>query len=657
MLRFPAAPILAAFAACCVLSPVPESLGEERVREAIVVDIDVKDKPLFAVVQYIRDLTGENIVLGTDQAGRPLVESRDLRVTVHIERRPWKEALRRVCESAGVFLDVVDGEVWRVHVPPLVTLDLTDSSPGIMIETIARCAGKNILIDRDVWSLPPLSMTVKRRPWNEVLRSMPELSPVRLFSDRQQEVLYAASAWKDVKGDFWRPWPPAKKPGPSKEGPRIDIDVKEKPLYRVVEYIAGVSDHAVMFRPREDGTPDERLREAPVTLKLEQVHWATAIRFAVRSAEGRVAWREDGSCQVYRPTAFHFAVSEADLRDVLLGIAKTAGFDLKLGSDVASHVGIEARLSGIGPEKALRAVAAANGWSAVREGPGRYKIAGALQDSPAENRSRLEDVIRSWEEDLESLQRRLREEKDARQSFRLWRALYGKVTREHKAEGSFKSRREKLLAVLEELRPEVEEAFEDLVLARLRLLEKRLIALESSGEAHKALHSFLAEMERMGWCRDLAPRPCVLRGLLPVLDRVAALLRDLVEKEKTYDVAVSMIDRISFSLSSLREAPGNEAIGTFFEEMNVAREKANRILAFHELGIRVDGVFRSPDGGTVILNGHLFREGETFQLEDLGLSGPFPQEELRVAKMTRTDRVRIEYRGILVECGLGMRHR
>ncbi|MHC4779130.1 MAG: type II secretion system protein GspD, partial [Planctomycetota bacterium] len=134
-------------------------------------------------VQYIRDLTGENIVLGDDKDGQPLVENRNLRVTIKLEGAYWESALKLVCEKAGAKVEVIDGNIWKVYQPPEVTLALENADVRVVVDTIARISGKNLVIGSDVGEGRRVTLRVSNLPWLKALKTVVESVGLTVVED------------------------------------------------------------------------------------------------------------------------------------------------------------------------------------------------------------------------------------------------------------------------------------------------------------------------------------------------------------------------------------------------------------------------------------------------------------------------------------------
>jgi type IV pilus assembly protein PilQ len=163
--------IIAALLLCAVPVGAAEKLIEsiELKKE---IDIDVKEKPLAAVVDYIRTVTGENIVLGKNKDGKLIVDSPEMRVTIKLEGVYWKTALRLVAEAAKCQIQVIDEKVFLIYQPPVVTMVFENADVRIVVDQIARISGKNIVIGSDVGEGKRVTLRISNLPWMRALETV-----------------------------------------------------------------------------------------------------------------------------------------------------------------------------------------------------------------------------------------------------------------------------------------------------------------------------------------------------------------------------------------------------------------------------------------------------------------------------------------------------
>jgi type IV pilus assembly protein PilQ len=123
------------------------------------VTLDVKDRPLLDVVNYIRDHTEVNIIVATDAEGE--------KVTISVKNLNWKKTLELVAEKAECIL-VQDGtDLIKVEKPPQVSFDFQDADVRKVISVIAAYSGANIVVGQEV--VGTVTVRLNRVPWRNAL--------------------------------------------------------------------------------------------------------------------------------------------------------------------------------------------------------------------------------------------------------------------------------------------------------------------------------------------------------------------------------------------------------------------------------------------------------------------------------------------------------
>lgn len=121
--------------------------------------IDVVERPLKDVVNYIQEKTDVNIVLSR--------EAEDIPVTVKLRNLPWREALEVVVERAGAQIDERSANLIRIEKPPRVTFNFDDADIRVVIKSVADTAAANIVVGREVQGT--ISLTLTDIPWRVAL--------------------------------------------------------------------------------------------------------------------------------------------------------------------------------------------------------------------------------------------------------------------------------------------------------------------------------------------------------------------------------------------------------------------------------------------------------------------------------------------------------
>lgn len=130
-----------------------------RVKGPGEVSLDVVERPLKDVIEYIQERTETNLVLTKEAEGVP--------VTIKLKNLPWREALEVVAERAGCQIDERSANLIRIEKPPRVSFEFENADVRIVIKAIADIAGANIVVGREVEGTVTLSL--HDIPWRVAL--------------------------------------------------------------------------------------------------------------------------------------------------------------------------------------------------------------------------------------------------------------------------------------------------------------------------------------------------------------------------------------------------------------------------------------------------------------------------------------------------------
>ena len=164
-------------AALCLL--VGHAQGQVPSREARV-QINVAERTLESVVDYLRDRSGANIeVMDTDaeEISTKVIKSLQLS-DVH-----WRTALEIAAEKVGCIVEEREGGVLAVLSPPRITLQMTGEI-GEVIDSIAKVSGMNIVVAPQV--VGTVSVRFNGVPWRDAL----EVGTRRTFVKQAVQLLY-----------------------------------------------------------------------------------------------------------------------------------------------------------------------------------------------------------------------------------------------------------------------------------------------------------------------------------------------------------------------------------------------------------------------------------------------------------------------------------
>ncbi|MCU0726299.1 MAG: hypothetical protein MUE73_10985 [Planctomycetes bacterium] len=140
------------------------------------VTLDVKDRPLKDVVEFIRGKTAVNIIVSPDAEPQ--------KVTINIRDLPWEKALELIAEKAECII-VRDGpNLVRVEKPPQVSFEFEDADVRKVISVIAAYSGANIVVGQEVQGT--VTIRLNRVPWRSALDTVVKTLGFIVVEDERQ---------------------------------------------------------------------------------------------------------------------------------------------------------------------------------------------------------------------------------------------------------------------------------------------------------------------------------------------------------------------------------------------------------------------------------------------------------------------------------------
>ena len=118
----------------------------------------LKDRDLRDVVASIRKKASVNIIM------EPGIEST---VSIDLADVHWRQALELVAEQADCVVTELDGGVLKVEKPPRCTFAFDNADIGMVIDTIGKISGANIVTAPEVKG--QISLRLKNIPWRDTL--------------------------------------------------------------------------------------------------------------------------------------------------------------------------------------------------------------------------------------------------------------------------------------------------------------------------------------------------------------------------------------------------------------------------------------------------------------------------------------------------------
>jgi hypothetical protein len=141
----------------------------------------------------------------------------------------------------------------------------------------------------------------------------------------------------------------------------VDIDVEDQAFHKVVRFIAEVSQRPILLGENRDGRPLGEDNELRITIKLEAVHWKTALKLAAEKAGARVKQLQDGRWHVFQPPRYTLSLIDADLGVVVAMIARLGDLNVVFPSDLLRGRKVTLRLTDLRWEKVLEVVVKTSG--------------------------------------------------------------------------------------------------------------------------------------------------------------------------------------------------------------------------------------------------------------------------------------------------------
>jgi len=324
--------------------------------------IDVEDKPAFAVFNYIRDLTGKNIVYFSKEDWS-ICECHFFDVTIRLDRVKWTEALHLICHKNGFRYEILDGNVWKIYVHPEVVLKLEDAPVETIVDTISRIAEKNIVYGPETIQGRRTSVLWSGVPWEDALDDLARSMGLQVLSNKRENVFLVARPGYREKGQRnWKEFPSRRKLPVRRPGPRIDFDSSAGTFGSLLERILVKTGETLVMG---DGALEFVDREIP-GLFLRDVPCETVLELAVEKIGAKLDRLEDGGFRVHVDPEYTLSFESTTLRNAISAIERMGGFLVDVSRGVDLNLRITARLFDLPHVDALVAVGAAAGYT-VRE--------------------------------------------------------------------------------------------------------------------------------------------------------------------------------------------------------------------------------------------------------------------------------------------------
>jgi type II secretory pathway component GspD/PulD (secretin) len=140
------------------------------------ITLDVKDRPLKDVVEFVRGKTAVNIIVSPD--------AEQQKVTINIRDLPWEKALELIAENAECVLVRDGANLLKVEKPPQVSFEFEDADIRKVISVIAAYSGANIVVGQEVQGT--VTIRLNKVPWRSALDTVVKTLGFVVVEDERQ---------------------------------------------------------------------------------------------------------------------------------------------------------------------------------------------------------------------------------------------------------------------------------------------------------------------------------------------------------------------------------------------------------------------------------------------------------------------------------------
>jgi type II secretory pathway component HofQ len=139
----------------------PGDAAAAQQQDAVFITIIAEERDLRAVVREVERKAGVNIYV------EPGIEEV---VTVRLVNLPWRQVLNVVAKDAGVEIEERSARLLILSQPPRVSMEFADADIRIVLDLLARQAGKNIVIAENVKA--PVTLNLRNVHWWRALETI-----------------------------------------------------------------------------------------------------------------------------------------------------------------------------------------------------------------------------------------------------------------------------------------------------------------------------------------------------------------------------------------------------------------------------------------------------------------------------------------------------
>ncbi len=161
-------------AAVAIIAPM---VGAQSPALDARISLRVEGRQLEEVVEFLRERSGANIVILTEDDGAQTP------ISLELTDVPWREVLELAAESAGCVVEERTGGVLAITKPPRVSFTFKDASLNDVIDTIGSVSGANIVTAPEVDGT--ISLRLDKVPWRDALEVAAKTLGYAVVEDRR----------------------------------------------------------------------------------------------------------------------------------------------------------------------------------------------------------------------------------------------------------------------------------------------------------------------------------------------------------------------------------------------------------------------------------------------------------------------------------------
>jgi type IV pilus assembly protein PilQ len=139
----------------------PDTAERETPSSSNKINLDVKDRDLAEILQFISRRVGVNIIPD------PNIKEK---VSIRLENMDWREALDAIARQTSCKIVTESANYIRFTQPTVINMEFQDADIRVVLELLAKQAGANIVISDNVKG--KISLSLRDVPWQDALETI-----------------------------------------------------------------------------------------------------------------------------------------------------------------------------------------------------------------------------------------------------------------------------------------------------------------------------------------------------------------------------------------------------------------------------------------------------------------------------------------------------